>query len=382
MDIIENVFHVLGGGDTIGTSCYYLQVDECAFLLDCGANIHQKPHLPALQDITNHYLDGIWQLDNVIISHGHFDHFGALPYLLNGEYNLSILCNPITNLLIKLQLNEMSKWQNIFHSKRQQQQYTLQKDRSLTMLKSWAFNQRYQGKNYAITLYPAGHIPGASMVYIETAKHRILYTGDFSKQNDLLCGTYNLPKNLPVDILIIEGTHAYGNFCPNNQQGYMNIADLVNENLAYNSVTLEVTNITKGIELARFLAKYFNDTMTTPPKIYLDEVMSPIVDTFEEANFQVYSEQIRPLIDDWQTDKAIFIKRKGKGKNFGTILNGDMFTLHASSSDLVNLINTIQATTTLIVHARPNGLACIMPMIDIGNKLCLQTKDNEAYRFK
>ena len=382
MSIIENLFAVLGGGNSIGTSCYYLQVDDCAFLLDCGASIHSQPHLPALSDITNQFLDGLWQLDAVIISHAHFDHFGALPYLTNGDYDLNILCNPITKNLMELQLNELNNWQNIFRSTRQRKQYELQKDRCLTMLKPIAFYKKYETKHYAITLYPAGHIPGAAMIYLETAKHKILYTGDFSKQQDLLCSAYNLPANLPVDILIIEGTHAYGNHHSENQQGYASIASGVIANLAYGLVTVETSNITKGIELARFLEQHLLNSNIVMPDIYLEKTLFPIVDTFEQANFQVYSKYIKPLVHKLTTDRAIIIKRRNSGNIYGKLIDGDMFTLHASSNELVELINSVQATTTLIVHAQPHDNDFISPNINIGNKLCLQTVDHNVYRFK
>lgn len=381
MNIIENLFRVLGGGNTIGTSCYYLQVDDCSFLLDCGANIYREPHLPAIGDITTYYLDGLWQLDKIIISHAHFDHMGALPYLITGDYELDILCNPITKILIELQLNELNRWEENFRSMRQRHQYEIQKDRCLTMLQALAFKQTYKTKNYAITLFPAGHIPGAAMVYIETKRHKILYTGDFSKQQDLLCSSYNLPPDLPVDILIVEGTHAYGSKYMHNQQGYSNIANEALRILPYSTITIETSNITKGIELARYLEHYAQINHMGSFNIYLDEAMFSIVDTFERANFQVYSKQIKPFTDSCKLNNAIIIKCRGKGRCWGTVLNGDMFTLHASFYELVQLINTVKATTTLIVHATPNSNDSIISQIDIGNKLCLQTVDNQEYVF-
>lgn len=371
----------MGGGNSIGTSCYYLQVDGCKFLLDCGANIYRQPNLPAIQDITNNYLEGLWQLDKIIISHGHFDHFGALPYLMNGDYELDIICNPITKKLIELQLNDLSNWQRKFPTEKLRMKYEIQKDRCLSMLKPLAFKQRYQTNDYAITLYPAGHVPGAAMIYIETAKHKILYTGDFSRQDDLLCGKYSLPENLPVDILIIEGTHAYGQKSAGSTQGYNHIANAVMGNLSFGTVTIENSNITKGIELARFLERYMIEKHIYMPTIYLDKAMFPIADAFERMNFQIYSKYIQPLINDNCIGNDIVIKRRGEGYVYGNILNGDMFTLHATSQEIAALINKIQATTTLLVHSTSQGMDNVGPQLKIGNKVYLQTRDNEEYIF-
>ena len=98
---MDNLFCALGGGDHIGASCYYLQVDGHSFLLDCGVRSTGPSRLPQLSQLTSEFLDGIWQLNQVILSHAHMDHIGALPYLDAGR-DLSILCNPVTQALTEL----------------------------------------------------------------------------------------------------------------------------------------------------------------------------------------------------------------------------------------------------------------------------------------
>ena len=70
--------HFLGTGDAFCSggrfqTCFLVEVEDFRFLIDCGAT-----SLLALksQDISTDQLDG------VIISHFHGDHFGGLPYIL------------------------------------------------------------------------------------------------------------------------------------------------------------------------------------------------------------------------------------------------------------------------------------------------------------
>ncbi len=54
--------------------------------------------------------------------------------------------------------------------------------------------------------YNAGHVLGAAMFMVEIAGVRILYTGDFSRQEDRHLIAAEIPS-MNVDILIVESTY-------------------------------------------------------------------------------------------------------------------------------------------------------------------------------
>lgn len=380
---MENLIHIVGGGSTIGTSCYYVQVDGHRFLLDCGATLTHSPHIPALHEL-NQYLDGLWQLDAVVLSHAHFDHVGALPYMVDIGESVPILCNPITERLTRLQLCQFDGLGKLFRSARQRQQYELQKDHVLNQLKPQGFGVPYEGNGFRITLYRAGHIPGAAMVYIETEGHRILYSGDFSSQPDLLCGSYGLPEHLPVDVLLCEGTHLYGPHRSGyNRPGYEALALRIAKRLKWKDVTVTTGNVTKGIELARYLATVLPERHGIDQPIYLGHDLLPIANAFEDAHYQVFSPRIQPLPQcrNPVVPHELLITRYGSPYAGDEVLNGDDFTLHASQQDIYGLIRRAQAPTTLIVHATPpychEGVVVIP---DYGGQ-CIQADDGQGYYF-
>lgn len=70
--------------------------------------------------------------------------------------------------------------------------------------------------DYAISLHPAGHVLGSSMVLIEHKKERWLYTGDFKFRENRCCEAINIPQ---ADYLIMETTFGLPKFrFPNNAQ--------------------------------------------------------------------------------------------------------------------------------------------------------------------
>ncbi len=58
-----------------------------------------------------------------------------------------------------------------------------------------------------VTLYPAGHILGSSMIFVESEQGSLLYTGDCRTPPSPVSEGFELPDR-PVDFLIIEATFA------------------------------------------------------------------------------------------------------------------------------------------------------------------------------
>lgn len=65
-----------------------------------------------------------------------------------------------------------------------------------------------------VTPYPAGHVLGAAMFLIEIAGLKILFTGDYSRENDRHLIPAEVPKNVKVDVLITESTYGVSAHIP------------------------------------------------------------------------------------------------------------------------------------------------------------------------
>ncbi len=66
------------------------------------------------------------------------------------------------------------------------------------------FRQPIDLPNARVTLYPAGHILGSAMVYVEADEGTLLYTGDFRNPPSLTSDGFVFPER--VDVLITEAT--------------------------------------------------------------------------------------------------------------------------------------------------------------------------------
>lgn len=69
-----------------------------------------------------------------------------------------------------------------------------------------------------ITPYPAGHVLGAAMFLIEIAGLKILFTGDYSREEDRHLITAQVPKNIRIDVLITESTYGIASHEPRQER--------------------------------------------------------------------------------------------------------------------------------------------------------------------
>jgi ribonuclease J len=73
----------LGGLGEVGMNCLALQLDESIIVIDCGVTFpDDEPGVDLIHPDFSYLLEHRAQVKAVLITHGHEDHIGGLPYLL------------------------------------------------------------------------------------------------------------------------------------------------------------------------------------------------------------------------------------------------------------------------------------------------------------
>ena len=100
-------FTPLGGLGEIGMNCMTIATSEGIAMLDCGLMFPSDYHLGV--DIIiprfEHVLENRDALKGIVITHGHEDHIGALPWLLN-QITVPVYASPFALALIEHKLRE------------------------------------------------------------------------------------------------------------------------------------------------------------------------------------------------------------------------------------------------------------------------------------
>src|SRR3989344_8276487 len=100
-------FLPLGGLGEIGMNMMVLECGDDALLIDCGVMFPDSSHFGVdliIPDFS--YLQSIRKkIRGLLLTHGHEDHIGAVPYLLN-TFKIPVYGSRFTLALLKAKLEE------------------------------------------------------------------------------------------------------------------------------------------------------------------------------------------------------------------------------------------------------------------------------------
>ncbi|EFE31023.1 uncharacterized protein ARB_02217 [Trichophyton benhamiae CBS 112371] len=77
---------------------------------------------------------------------------------------------------------------------------------TLPIIETIDFNTTHTINSIRITPFPAGHVLGAAMFLISIAGLNILFTGDYSREEDRHLISAEVPKGVKIDVMITEST--------------------------------------------------------------------------------------------------------------------------------------------------------------------------------
>jgi ribonuclease J len=153
----------LGGLGEIGKNMLVLEYENDILIIDAGLMFPEEEMLgidlviPDFSYVTEHKE----KVRGIIISHGHEDHVGALPYLLPQLNNVPVYSSKLTNGLIQVKLKERRTRQGV-------------------NLKILNFGQEINLGKFRVELFPVCHsIPDASGIIIRTPEGTVIHSGDF-----------------------------------------------------------------------------------------------------------------------------------------------------------------------------------------------------------
>ncbi len=198
--------HFLGGANEVGASSTLITIGGQRILVDAGIRMNSTPdeQLPYFSDLDTP--------DTVLLTHAHTDHTGALPILMRDYLPTSakVYCTAATKAITQVLLKGNV---NLERREKQEDKPPLYTNSDVdTALKCivkvpWWKSRPICGGALTATWIPAGHILGASMIYIEGERESILMTGDVSGDNQL--SILGMADDLPYqpDVMVMESTY-------------------------------------------------------------------------------------------------------------------------------------------------------------------------------
>jgi putative mRNA 3-end processing factor len=139
----------------------------------------------------------------VLVSHGHLDHCGAVPNLMYQNPDV-FMTPPTAEFTFLLGKDTLKLAESTLSGVSSFDPDDLQKLARQT--NKIDYKVPFKSYGYRICLYDAGHIPGASCIFLESESgESLFYTGDFNiEETRLVPGAAEFPK---ADTLILESTY-------------------------------------------------------------------------------------------------------------------------------------------------------------------------------
>lgn len=208
--------YFLGAAGTVTGSKFVVEHNETRILIDCG--LFQG--LKALRELNWQPLSVLPStIDFVLLSHGHLDHCGWLPKLVQNGFTGKIFCTSPTKQISKLILLDSAKIQEEEAERANKENYSKHIPAKPLYTVEDAENVipffRVVDKDLEIKLtddiyfkfFYASHIIGACSIELHIENKVLVFSGDIGQDDDVLLYPSVKPKK--ADFVFMEST--YGN---------------------------------------------------------------------------------------------------------------------------------------------------------------------------
>lgn len=348
----------IAGADSIGISSYFVNLAGTKILFDCGANQMSNRMFPDYTKLIGRHLSGFDELDMIFISHAHFDHIGSFGAIAQQAVNARIYTTKVTKDLMRLQLLEFDRMSRSDEPEKIRRMKRCMMEQLLNRVRVVPVMKKIEEEQLSFMLYPAGHMAGAAMIYIEKGELSFLYTGDFSIQNVLGINQMNY-NGIHPQTLLLNATNAY-KYKTYSKLDYKRLEKQIKQLLdTGNNVLLRSNSIAKHLELF-----YALKLMKLPVTVYIHQSSFSIAEAFTNLGYQVITEQVCGYLT-LPTKQHVLISQYSQ-KDYEEICV-DKYSLHASFAELINLIYLYLPKKVFVVHYQPiEGALCFIE--DINNQ--------------
>lgn len=228
--------HFLGASGVVTGSKFLVETPEQNILIDCG----MFQGLKELRKLNWSDLPvAVETIDVVILTHGHLDHVGYLPRLIQQGFTGKIIGTAPTLAIAKIILKDSAKIHEEEAKKANQESYTKHKpalpfytikqaEKTIQL-----FHEQVEDKwitlseNISYRFQYNGHIIGATFIELNIFRKRFVFSGDIGRKNDYLLNDPKKPEW--ADYLFVEST--YGNKLHPDDNVENILAELIKETI-------------------------------------------------------------------------------------------------------------------------------------------------------
>lgn len=147
----------------------------------------------------------------------HLDHCAALPYFMQRTtFKGKVLMTHPTKAIFKWMLSDFVRVTSVANHDAEHEQLYMDEDLEACFPKIEVIDYRteWEWQGIKVIALNAGHVLGAAMFLIEIAGTRVLYTGDYSREEDRHLMAAEFPPKPYPEVLVVESTYGVSSHQP------------------------------------------------------------------------------------------------------------------------------------------------------------------------
>ncbi|KAJ2357075.1 endoribonuclease ysh1, partial [Coemansia erecta] len=276
----------LGAGREVGRSCIVLEYKGKTIMLDCGLHpgYEGMNSLPFFDEVDPA------AVDLMLVTHFHTDHAAAVPYYLEKTpfRGRTFMTRP-TKGVFRWLATDYIRVTNTSNSDSSALYTEAELISAHAKIEEIDVHQQVEVSGIRFTAYNAGHVLGAAMFLIEIAGVKILYTGDYSREED----RHLIPAENPgvsVDVLITESTYGLHNHEPRVDRERALTKQIHNVVRRRGNCLLPVTALGRTQELLLILEEYWTRNVSE-----LDNVPVYFISALGKTGTQLYQKYVMDM---------------------------------------------------------------------------------------
>jgi len=252
-------------------------------------------------------------LDHIILTHGHIDHSGLIPFMYKNGFRGSVICTHATRAICAVMLPDCGFIQEHdtvwFNKKRTRQGLSrvepiyrkVDADACMKLFISVPYGLRFQiDSNIKVRFTNTGHMIGSAVANLEINENgktiRIAYTGDIGRSKSRVL---HEPEPFPqCDYLITEST--YGDrLHPVNEEADSELLRIVKETCVKKGGKLIIPSFAIGRtqEVVFALNNYFNEGKLPRINIFVDSPLAVNATDIYRLHMDSLNEEVREVLE-------------------------------------------------------------------------------------
>ncbi len=343
----------LGGLGEVGRNMTVFEINGQLLVVDCGVLFPEEtqPGVDLILPDINHIVDRLDDVVAVVLTHGHEDHIGAVPYLLKRRPDIPLIGSRLTLALIEAKLQE-----------HRIKPYTMAV-REGQVERLGEFECEFVAVNHSI--------PDALAVFLRTKAGTVLHTGDFKMDQLPLDGRITDLRHFArlgeegVDLFLTDSTNAeVPGFTPTEKNIGPVLADVIGrapKRVVVASFSSHVHRVQQVLDAAAehgrkvaFMGRSMVRNMTIAEKLgYLEVPPNTLVD--QKRIDDHADSQLVIMCTGSQGEPMAALSRMANGDHKVQLTEGDTVILASSlipgnENSVFRIINGLMRLGATVVH--------------------------------